>query len=156
VYDVPGVRRLQAAAVSDVQREQEIRTPKSLHRRDDRPEVHELRRSGTGAMLRLLNDATKRKKETSSTIDGARACVATVVVVEHNTIVLLKLYYYAYVRAYAVVICQRLGSVIFVLVFDIHERATITDATISRFRFLRKTIQQTIILFTAYAKRVHV
>lgn len=55
VYDVPGLRRIQAAAVSDVQRQQEVGAQKSLHHRDDRPEVYELRRSGIGAMLCLLN-----------------------------------------------------------------------------------------------------
>jgi len=56
VYDVSSLRRLQAAALSDVQRKQEICAQESLHHRNDRPQVHELRRSWISTMLRLLND----------------------------------------------------------------------------------------------------
>jgi len=56
VYDVPSLRGLQAAALSDVQRKQEIRAQESLHHRNDRPQVYELRRSWISTMLRLLND----------------------------------------------------------------------------------------------------
>lgn len=52
---VRGVRRLPAAALRRVQRLQEVRAPQQLHCRARRPEVHELRRSGTRQVLRLLS-----------------------------------------------------------------------------------------------------
>lgn len=51
---MPGVRRLPPAALSGMQRQQEVRSSQPLHRRIRRAQVHELRRGGPRQVHLLL------------------------------------------------------------------------------------------------------
>lgn len=56
VHRVPVLRRLPVAALSDLQREQEVRAPQRLHGGIRRAEVREVRRERPDTLSPLLND----------------------------------------------------------------------------------------------------
>ncbi|CAB0041909.1 unnamed protein product [Trichogramma brassicae] len=69
VQHLPGVRRLSAAALSGLQRQQKVGPPKRFHRRVRRPEMHELRRGWPRALpvLQLLSRARAERERPAQT-----------------------------------------------------------------------------------------